>query len=59
MVEYLKARHILCHFHHQQRVTAWLKRHFQDKDEIAASGTQQKPKMENSYVKSQGQNDVV
>jgi transposase-like protein len=36
MVEYLKAKHILCHFHHQQRVTLWLKKHFQDKDEIAA-----------------------
>jgi transposase-like protein len=36
-----KARHILCHFHHQQRVTVWLKKRFQDKEQIAA----RKPKM--------------
>ena len=30
-----KARHVLCHFHHQQGVTTWLKKHFQDKDQIA------------------------
>jgi transposase-like protein len=40
-----KARHILCHFHHQQRVTTWLKKHFQDKDEIAA----RKPKMKKVF----------
>jgi transposase-like protein len=45
MVEYLKARHILCHFHHQKRVTVWLKKHFQDKDEIAA----RKPKMKKVF----------
>jgi transposase-like protein len=34
-------KHILCHFHHQQGVTRWLKKHFHDKEEIAA----RKPKM--------------
>jgi transposase-like protein len=38
----VKTRHILCHFHHQQRVTVWLKRHFQDKDEIAARKSKMK-----------------
>jgi hypothetical protein len=42
MVEYLKARHILCHFHHQQRVTVWLKKHFQDKEQIAARKSKMK-----------------
>jgi len=37
-----KARHILCHFHNQQRVTLWLKKHFQDKDEIAARKSKMK-----------------
>ena len=34
------AKHVLCHFHHQQGVTRWLKKHFgnadQDKDRIDA-----------------------
>jgi len=30
-----KAKHILCHFHYQQGITRWLKKRFQDKDEIA------------------------
>ncbi len=34
-------KHILCHFHHQQGVTRWLKKHFSEKEEIAA----RKPKM--------------
>jgi transposase-like protein len=38
----LKAQHSLCHFHHQQRVTAWLKKHFQDKDLIAVMKTKMK-----------------
>jgi transposase-like protein len=42
MVQYLKARHILCHFHHQQRVTVWLKKHFQDKEQIAARKSKMK-----------------
>ncbi len=40
-----KARHNLCHFHHQQRVTVWLKKRFQDKDQIAA----RKPKMKKVF----------
>jgi len=28
-------KHVLCHFHHQQGVTNWLKKHFHDKKEIA------------------------
>jgi|GEM_PF-2983330 len=27
-------RHVLCHFHHQQGITRWLKKRFDDKDEI-------------------------
>ena len=34
-------KHILCHFHHQQGVTRWLKKHFNEKEEITA----RKPKM--------------
>jgi hypothetical protein len=30
-----KVKHILCHFHHQQGITRWLKKRFEDKDEIA------------------------
>lgn len=37
-----KARHILCHFHYQQTVTTWLKKHFQDKEEIAARKSKMK-----------------
>ncbi len=40
-----KARHNLCHFHHQQRVTVWLKKRFQDKEQIAA----RKPKMKKVF----------
>ena len=40
-----KARHNLCHFHHQQRVTVWLKKRFQSKEEIAA----RKPKMKKVF----------
>lgn len=36
------ARHILCHFHHQQRVTVWLKKRFQDKEQIAARKSKMK-----------------
>jgi len=36
------AKHILCHFHHQQGVTRWLKKHFQDKEEIAARKSKMK-----------------
>ena len=36
-----KARHNLCHFHHQQGVTRWLKKRFQSKEDIAV----RKPKM--------------
>ncbi len=31
-----KVKHILCHFHYQQGITRWLKKRFEDKDEIAA-----------------------
>jgi transposase-like protein len=31
-----RAKHILCHFHYQQGITRWLKKRFDDKDEIAA-----------------------
>ena len=34
-------KHILCHFHHQQGVARWLKKHFHEKEEIAS----RKPKM--------------
>jgi len=34
-------KHILCHFHHQQGVTRWLKKHLHEKEKIAAL----KPKM--------------
>ena len=37
-----KARHILCHFHHQKRVTAWLKKRFQDKEQIAVRKSKMK-----------------
>jgi transposase-like protein len=37
-----KAKHNLCHFHHQQGVTRWLKKHFQDKDEIFARKSKMK-----------------
>jgi transposase-like protein len=37
-----KARHILCHFHHQQRVTAWLKKRFHTKAEIASRKSKMK-----------------
>lgn len=30
------AKHVLCHFHHQQGVTRWLKKRFSDKEEIAS-----------------------
>jgi transposase-like protein len=36
------AKHILCHFHHQQAVTAWLKKRFTDKAQIAARKKQMK-----------------
>jgi transposase-like protein len=42
MVEYLKAKHILCHFHHQQRVTAWLKKRFKDKKDISSRKSKMK-----------------
>ena len=35
------AKHVLCHFHHQQRVTAWLKKHFAEKEQI----DERKPEM--------------
>jgi transposase-like protein len=35
-------KHILCHFHHQQGVARWLKKHFHDKKEIAARKTKMK-----------------
>jgi len=28
------AKHVLCRFHHQQRVTAWLQKHFTEKEQI-------------------------
>ena len=31
-----RVRHVLCHFHYQQGITRWLKKRFDDKDEIAA-----------------------
>jgi len=31
-----KVKHILCHFHYQKGITRWLKKRFEDKDEIAA-----------------------
>ncbi len=31
-----RVKHILCHFHYQQGITRWLKKRFDDKDEIAA-----------------------
>ena len=34
-------KHILCHFHHQQGVTRWLKKHLHEKEKISAL----KPKM--------------
>jgi transposase-like protein len=37
-----KARHNLCHFHHQQRVTVWLKKRFQDKEQIAVRKSKMK-----------------
>jgi len=40
--EELNAQHILCHFHHQQRVASWLKKHFQDKDLIAVMKSKMK-----------------
>ena len=36
------ARHNLCHFHHQQRVTVWLKKKFHNKEEIAARKSKMK-----------------
>jgi transposase-like protein len=30
-----RVKHILCHFHYQQGITRWLKKRFDDKDEIA------------------------
>ena len=36
------AKHVLCHFHHQQGVTRWLKKHFHDKKEIAARKSRMK-----------------
>ncbi len=36
------AKHILCHFHHQQAVTSWLKKRFIDKAQIAARKKQMK-----------------
>jgi transposase-like protein len=30
-----RVKHILCHFHYQQGITRWLKKRFEDKDEIA------------------------
>jgi transposase-like protein len=35
-------KHILCHFHHQQGVTRWLKKHFHEKEEIAARKSKMK-----------------
>jgi transposase-like protein len=37
-----KARHNLCHFHHQQGVTRWLKKRFQSKEDIAVRKTKMK-----------------
>ena len=36
------AKHVLCHFHHQQAVTSWLKKRFTDKAQIAARKKQMK-----------------
>ena len=36
------AKHILCHFHHQQAVTAWLKKRFTDKAQIDTRKKQMK-----------------
>jgi transposase-like protein len=36
------AKHILCHFHHQQGVTRWLKKRFSDEGEIAARKSKMK-----------------
>ena len=36
------AKHMLCHFHHQQAVTSWLKKRFTDKAQIAARKKQMK-----------------
>jgi transposase-like protein len=36
------AKHILCHFHHQQAVTAWLKKRFTDKVQIDTRKKQMK-----------------
>jgi len=36
------AKHILCHFHHQQGVTRWLKKRFHEKEEIAARKSKMK-----------------
>ena len=38
-----KVKHILCHFHYQQGITRWLKKRFNDKDEIAARKKKMKP----------------
>ena len=35
-------KHVLCHFHHQQGVTRWLKKRFHDKEEIAARKSKMK-----------------
>ena len=40
-----KARHNLCHFHHQQGVTRWLKKRYQSKEDIAV----RKPKMKKVF----------
>ena len=36
------AKHVLCHFHHQQGVTRWLKERFKDKGEIATRKSRMK-----------------
>jgi transposase-like protein len=38
-----RVKHILCHFHYQQGITRWLKKRFDDKDEIAARKKKMKP----------------
>ena len=42
------ARHILCHFHHQQGVTRWLKKKFSDADDIAVRKSKMKKVLQTS-----------
>ena len=43
-----RAKHVLCHFHYQQGITRWLKKRFEDKDEIAARKKKMKPVLQTS-----------